>query len=129
MNIQIITCPQPRKEIVDRYNKSEKGREAQRRWRETSTRVRRNEHYSRRYGITLVEYEDRHEAANGVCECCGSAETARDHRTGNVRNLSVDHDHATGRVRGLLCKNCNFVIGGLEKDTTLYEKIVRYLAK
>ncbi len=67
----------------------------------------------RRYGISGRAYTVLLVAQHGTCAICHQVETARD-RSGNVKPLAVDHDHTTGNVRGLLCHNCNLLIGQIE---------------
>lgn len=38
----------------------------------------------------------------GVCAICEGPETMRHFKSGEVRQLAIDHCHQTGRVRGLL---------------------------
>ncbi len=41
--------------------------------------------------------------------------------------MSVDHDHATGKNRGLLCTNCNKVLGHAKDDVTILRRAIAYL--
>jgi hypothetical protein len=41
--------------------------------------------------------------------------------------LCVDHDHNTGKVRGLLCLNCNMVLGLVYDNTQTLLNLVAYL--
>lgn len=60
---------------------------------------------SNRYQMTVEEY-DRMRAEQGFrCKGCNIPE---EHLT---KRLCVDHDHETATVRGLLCGNCNFILG------------------
>jgi hypothetical protein len=54
------------------------------------------------YGITLAEYNVLLQVQNNLCAICSKPYHA---------TLHVDHDHKTGRIRGLLCKNCNIMLG------------------
>ena len=60
----------------------------------------------RRYGLTEERYEEMLNAQGGRCKICGTA----DHLDQD-QLLCVDHDHCTGAVRGLLCGNCNRMLG------------------
>jgi len=63
----------------------------------------------RRHGLTLDQYQALFKEQGGVCAMCKTPERTK--RFGRVQHLCVDHDHETGRVRGLLCVNCNKVLG------------------
>lgn len=58
----------------------------------------------RRYGISLEERDRMAAEQGGVCAICREAKT-----------LVVDHCHTSGEVRGLLCNDCNWMLG-LAKD-------------
>lgn len=74
------------------------------------------------YGLTIEDYERLLSEQNGVCAIC-----KRVCKTG--RRLAVDHCHETGRVRGLLCANCNHVLGKLNDDVELLQAAVSYLRR
>lgn len=62
-----------------------------------------------RYRISLVDYREMLIQQNGVCAICGRPEIST--HQGKLRHLSVDHNHTTGTIRGLLCHNCNAMLG------------------
>ena len=80
------------------------------------------------YGLTPLDYAEMLDAQNGLCAICGEPETTR-HKTGTVRQLSVDHNHETGKVRELLCHNCNCGIGRFKDDIEKLREAVAYLER
>ncbi len=48
-----------------------------------------------------------------------------------TRNFSafIDHDHKTGTVRGLLCRQCNLLIGHANDKTDILKTAIAYLQK
>jgi Recombination endonuclease VII len=79
------------------------------------------------YNLTDKEYKELYLLQQGVCAICGQAETAMD-RTGNrVRRLATDHNHTTGKVRGLLCGECNQLVGRLEQDKERIKRMLEYI--
>jgi len=66
--------------------------------------------------LALIEYRQGH-----VCAGC------EDRKEG--RKLSVDHDHRTKRVRGMLCVNCNTLLGLAKDRPTILRRLARYLVK
>ena len=80
-----------------------------------------------KYGITIEEYQAMLDNQGGVCKLCGLVETVKISRGEGVRSLAVDHDHNTGKVRGLLCHQCNVVLGQYEKHKDLFPKFQEYI--
>lgn len=72
----------------------------------------------KKYGLTLVEFEEMLKRQEGKCAICGKTPK---------ENLCVDHCHRTGKVRGLLCRACNRSIGQLGDTEEALMKAVHYL--
>lgn len=76
-----------------------------------------------KYGITLYDYEAMELRQNGVCAICGQPPKYPKTR------LCVDHDHQTGKVRGLLCNECNVVLGAAKDSEVVLQKMIDYLIR
>jgi Recombination endonuclease VII len=70
------------------------------------------------YGITVAQYAEILEAQGNTCAICKG--------TNMALPLCVDHDHETGKVRGILCTNCNLLLGRTEP---YLDAINRYMNK
>jgi len=119
-----------------KYRKTKKGKRTQQRYygRHPVESVKgpvlvkhKNSILKRKYGITLKEYEQIFKAQNGVCAVCGNPENQIDKRYGTKKRLAVDHDHKTEKVRGLLCMNCNCLLGKIQDNPTLLRSVINYL--
>lgn len=75
-------------------------------------------HITRRYGITEEQYKRLLEIQNNACAICQKT---------SKRRFCVDHCHKTNRVRGLLCYLCNIMLGRLDDNPRVFEKVIRYL--
>lgn len=75
----------------------------------------------KKYGLSQVEWQYRFEEQHGCCAICGM------HQSELKRSLRVDHDHKTNKVRGLLCNNCNRVLGLLHDDCVVLQNALDYL--
>ncbi len=81
----------------------------------------------REYGLSRSDYAELYESQGGLCAICRQPSRYRK-RDGTLSGrLAVDHDHATGRIRGLLCDQCNRMIGHLDKDLERALAAIRYL--
>ena len=88
-----------------------------------SAEARRNTKYLNRYGITLQQFKDMESDQDGLCAICGNAPS------GKKKVLCVDHCHTTGMVRGLLCDDCNNVLGRAKDNIYHLLSSVEYLQK
>lgn len=83
----------------------------------------------RRMGITAKQYDDMLVKQGGGCAICG-VEACR-----SGKAFCVDHDHSCcngngscGKcVRGLLCNDCNAMLGFAHDDTDRLAKAIEYL--
>lgn len=80
-----------------------------------------------KYGITAADYQHMLHNQGGVCavQGCGN-DGSEDKRR---RRLFVDHCHQTGKVRGLLCCNCNRVLGMMKESAELLRGLAGYIEK
>lgn len=95
----------------DAYNASER-----RRYAESPAKWAR--HLRNKYGITAEDYAKRLEQQGGCCAIC---------KTSGDKTLAVDHDHATGEVRGLLCAECNRMLGCAKDNAEVLRAGAEYL--
>jgi len=76
----------------------------------------------KKYGITPEEYDEMLKNQNGVCKICGT-----DIPKGKGR-FHIDHCHRTDKIRGLLCNNCNSMLGFINDNSFILIKAIRYLS-
>lgn len=72
----------------------------------------------KKYGISVEQYKAMLATQSNKCKICHS-ET----------KLFIDHCHKTGKVRGLLCNNCNLVLGSMKDNPALLIKAAAYLSE
>ena len=103
----------------------------------------RSYNLQRNYGITLDQYNAMRVAQYYRCAICRVHEDAISHRSlaGRPRHdgsvvavesrsrLCVDHSHRSGAVRGLLCPNCNHLLGTVDDDVDLLRHAISYLER
>jgi hypothetical protein len=70
------------------------------------------------YGITLEEKLAMLAAQGGVCALCRQARSKRWH---------LDHNHLTGKRRGILCSQCNSLLGMAADDLGILQAAIEYL--
>ena len=72
-------------------------------------------------GLTVDEFNKMFMDQGGYCAICGV------HQQMFKKRLHVDHCHLTGKVRGLLCANCNHVLGKAKDDIGILSRSIKYL--
>ena len=84
-------------------------------------RRQRNCFLKHSYGITLDEYEAMLVACDRCCMICTRKITQK--------YPHLDHDHETNKVRGILCPNCNILVGFLERNAANIIPALKYIKK
>jgi hypothetical protein len=74
-------------------------------------------HSTIRLQLGLTQEEVDETVAVGKCESCGRTD----------RRLCIDHNHKTNKVRGLLCHNCNTVLGLVGDNVSELSNLITYL--
>ena len=84
-----------------------------------------------KYDMTTKEYEKMRIEQGNKCAICGIDfdylnKIKKDivPRTGKPR---IDHDHRSGKIRGLLCSDCNIVLGCFKDNPIIILKVINYL--
>ncbi len=83
----------------------------------------------RLYDMTPEQYEQMVIEQDNRCAICKNPEIVKDHRTGVIRYLAVDHNHKTNKIRKLLCHRCNAALGGFRDSVELLQKALAYLSE
>lgn len=79
----------------------------------------------RDFGLTGADWRAMAEAQAFVCAICGQPPAGK----GSQAVLNVDHDHKTGAVRGLLCSDCNRLLGCAKDNPDVLAAAIEYLRR
>jgi len=95
---------------------------------EKSRLVRTNSAIKMKFGIDgITGREQLLEAQGGKCQICGTSDCSWG--KGFTKKWHIDHDHKTGAVRAILCSECNTLLGQVEKNPELIDKMKDYLSQ
>jgi hypothetical protein len=72
------------------------------------------------YGLTKNTYLSMLHEQKNMCKIC-------DCELKNDKKTHVDHCHKTGKVRGLLCSDCNGILGKVNDNIFILMKCIDYL--
>lgn len=115
-----------------RTNNREKQRLATKQWKrkfkatypDLAARRTRAHNLKHFYGITIEDFDSMFRAQNGRCAICG---TKKQDAKGD--RFHVDHNHDTKKVRGLLCSNCNTILGYAKENIETLKAAIDYLER
>lgn len=74
----------------------------------------------RRYNLTQEEYNAMWEKQNFCCAICKTNKN-------NGKTWSIDHCHDSQKVRGILCDQCNLLLGHAKDNQEILSEAVYYL--
>lgn len=117
-------CKKCEKHYADAYRASGRARENQRKYREANPQLcaRRiaESVLKANYGMDFEDWARLYEAQRGRCAGC-SRQLLFDWTT------HVDHDHKTKKLRGLLCVDCNMILGRVHDNPDTLVQLAMYL--
>lgn len=76
----------------------------------------------RTFGLSLREYDVMLAKQNGRCKICGNTKMVK-----NQGRFHIDHDHKTHKIRGILCQQCNALLGFAKDDIKILASAIQYL--
>lgn len=118
-----------RKAHLEKEGKKEIHRQGSMRWYYNNPE-KAKEQRLRKYGITLEDYNNKRKEQGYCCAICGEHESSvsSGRSLKAETSLNVDHCHETKKVRGLLCVNCNTLLGKAKDNILILENAINYLA-
>lgn len=92
-------------------------------------------HLKKRYSMSLEELVVVYDSQGGCCPICNKSLPHPADENGDKWQTNIDHNHACcstdttcGKcVRGLLCRDCNLMIGHAKDNLDTLKKAVEYL--
>lgn len=90
--------------------------------RQTISESSRKWHLSKKYQLTIEDYNSLVAEQNNRCAICFSLFNLLE-----GRKPPVDHCHSTGKIRGLLCRNCNLGLGNFLDNPEFLMNAIFYL--
>lgn len=114
-------------------NNPERSQETQRKYRAAESAEKRRQYHrrwyannrakvsfytrKRKYGVGTDQFNKMFQDQKGLCAICNKP----------LINPHIDHDHVTKRSRGLLCPNCNWILGYAHDNPEILESAIKYL--
>ena len=111
-----------RKEYNAKYHKenSLEIKERKRKYRLENKHIIESKRCMKRYGITLEDKKQLIQDQNNKCLICKCVFT-------KINKPHVDHNHSTGKVRGILCNDCNSLLGFAKENIQILQNSINYI--
>jgi hypothetical protein len=90
----------------------------------THKKHHRDYHFKVKYGLKYKNILDMLRIQKRLCPICN---TKMHMREKNGDRAVVDHNHKTGVVRGIICSNCNQMLGKAKDNIWTLHEAIKYL--
>lgn len=97
------------------------------RWNSRSPKKRLEQHLKYKYSLTIDQLSNALKEQNGNCAICEEVLPDLMVYNNRKRGYAIDHNHETGEFRGILCLNCNSMLGMSKDNPTILDKASAYL--
>lgn len=97
------------------------------RWNSRSPQRRLEQHLKYKYSLTINQLTDALNRQNGGCAICEAKLPDLLVYNNRKRGYAIDHNHETGEFRGVLCLNCNSMLGMSKDSPEILDKASAYL--
>lgn len=99
----------------------------QTRWHSRTPQKRLEQHLKYKYGVSPEDFLKAWSDQDGKCAIC--VEDLPDLLTYDKRRrgYAIDHNHDTGEFRGILCTECNTLLGMAGDDPGILSRAIDYL--
>jgi Autographiviridae endonuclease VII len=84
-------------------------------------KYRRRHYLKRTYGITPEQQEAMFAEQGHKCAICSRENSKWKH------GWCVDHDHKSKKIRGVLCNDCNVLLGKFQDSIPRFQAFIDYL--
>lgn len=97
------------------------------RWVSRTPKKRLEQHLKYKYNVTIFELEEMLKEQDNKCSICKSKLPDLLIYEDRRRGYAIDHNHDTGKVRGILCLNCNTLLGMAKDNKDILLEAINYL--
>lgn len=73
----------------------------------------------KKFGLDEAAWNSLFESQGSKCDICGVTE--------HKMTWHTDHDHLSGKTRGILCQECNYLLGNAKDNTNTLLSAIEYL--
>ena len=96
-------------------------------WNSRTPKKRLEQHLKYKYGVTHQEFLNAWEEQKGCCAICETELPDLMTYENRKRMYAIDHNHDTNEFRGILCLNCNSLLGMAKDSVDVLAKAISYL--
>jgi hypothetical protein len=98
-------------------------------WNSRTPKKRLEQHLKYKYGIDVETFLKALETQQGKCAICIRDLPDLFTYENRRRGYAIDHNHDTGEFRGILCLECNTLLGMAGDSPKILKAAIKYLSK
>ena len=98
-------------------------------WNSRTPKKRLEQHLKYKYQIDLETFLTALKVQEGACEICKTILPDLFTYENRRRGYAIDHNHETGEFRGILCLECNTLLGMAGDNSKILKSAIKYLGK